>query len=242
MRVSKGRLIAAAIRHPHCTWRHVTGRSPSDIDLAEITGKMPAESVVVEAGAADGTHTEGFAQVFPRGRVFALEPVPKLYRQAANRISGLNNVELTNAALGPIGQDSLTLHVDDAAGHSSSALRPTEHKEIFPEIQFTETCSVTSTTLDDFLEARGINRVDLLWLDLQGFELTVLSSGGAKALQKTSLVHLEVCRKPLYEGAPVMSEVVTFMGEAGFKPVITRVPIYFGNILFARRNEQSSQL
>lgn len=236
MHASIPQLVWAAIRHPHCALRHLAGRPASGIDLSEIARYLPREPTIVEAGAADGLDTAAFATRFPLGRVVALEPVPHLYREACLRTAQFENVSLVQAALTPQDLETVEMHVDDVLGHSSSILAPGSHLDVFPEISFSQRISVRGLSLDRVVEDFNLQSVDLLWLDLQGLELAVLAQGGSAALARTKLVHLEVSRKPLYIGAPDMRAVVKFMAAHGFRPLIARVPIAMGNILFGRKS------
>lgn len=75
--------------------------------------------------------------------------------------------------------------------------------------------TVNVARLDDLLS--DDLRDDLfLKLDVQGYELNVLK-GAVNTLKRTSWVLLEVSLKPLYQGAPDMDEVWSFMKNQGFQ-------------------------
>jgi 2-O-methyltransferase len=56
-------------------------------------------------------------------------------------------------------------------GRSSSVLAPEEHLTVFPDIPFDEIVEVEMTTIAAWAEREGIQRVDGMWLDMQGYEL-----------------------------------------------------------------------
>ncbi|QDZ08056.1 FkbM family methyltransferase [Sphingomonas panacisoli] len=78
--------------------------------------------------------------------------------------------------------------------------------------------TVTTHTLDevaaDFLTTVA---APFLKIDVQGAELKILA-GGAKVLERASLVQLEVAMLPYNKGAPLMPEVVAWMAERGWLP------------------------
>jgi hypothetical protein len=75
---------------------------------------------------------------------------------------------------------------------------------------------VQVTTLDDWWEANGRPPVDIVKLDVQGFELEALK-GARRLLAAGSLAILaEVSFAPLYEGSCLYHEVATFLEAAGF--------------------------
>jgi hypothetical protein len=75
----------------------------------------------------------------------------------------------------------------------------------------------TATTLDAVLASRGL-KVDFLKLDVQGYELDVLK-GGEHVLSQSEAVLLEASLVPTNAGAPLVSDVVRFMDERGFRLV-----------------------
>jgi hypothetical protein len=123
----------------------------------------------------------------------------------------------------------------DNVHHSSSLLKPTNHLEIFPDINFLNSVNVETITLRKVIEDLGINEIDLLWLDLQGFELKVLAAD-LKVLTKVRFIHLEAHLVELYDGAPLINEVITFMNKNNFKCIKKRIPFVSGNMIFKNNN------
>jgi FkbM family methyltransferase len=230
-----GELLWAGMRHPRLAFRFLRGRSPSCIDIDEFAQMLPPAAVIIEAGCADGMDTLEFAKRWPRGRIIALEPVPCLASLASSGLQALKNVEFFAVALSGNGDSQVVMHSGDETNMSSSVLKPTSHKEYFPEIEFDQLVCVPAVSLDALVLQLAVVAIDLLWLDLQGYELAVLRGGGLDALSRTSYVHLEVAKRQMYEGAPLWREVYSFMDEQGFSPIIERVPIAFGNVLFKKR-------
>jgi Methyltransferase FkbM domain len=71
---------------------------------------------------------------------------------------------------------------------------------------------VTVTTLDEYCAANGIERIDLLENDTQGYELEVLR--GAESLMaagRIRLVYLELIFSEMYEGLPPFDLVYRFL-------------------------------
>lgn len=116
---------------------------------------------------------------------------------------------------------------------SSSLLTPTGHLDEFPGIRFDEQIEIQTTTLDEWFAEAGLERIDLMWLDMQGAELAALSSG-LTALAATRAVMLEVSRRELFAGTPLYPEVMSWMRAQGFRPAVDRVAVAFGNVLFVR--------
>jgi FkbM family methyltransferase len=70
-------------------------------------------------------------------------------------------------------------------------------------------------TLDDIAAASRLEWIDLLKLDVQGFEDRILR-GGRQALARTALIWTEVSFVPLYENSCAFPDLHQFLREAGF--------------------------
>ena len=118
---------------------------------------------------------------------------------------------------------------------SSSLLAPKEHLDLHPDVTFDDTIEVDVVSLDDWARRQRIPRVDLLWLDLQGYELEVLKSATAM-LEGTSAIYTEVHLVESYEGAPLYDTLRSWLASAGFGVEREEIPWdEGGNVLFARR-------
>lgn len=139
--------------------------------------------VVFDIGANIGAHTLGLARsVGPTGRVFAIEPTDFAFAKLQR-----------NLALNP------ELQTRTSPRQILLAASPTENgpKEIFASWPLEKDASVhpkhrgrqvtaynaTVDTLDDVVGREGIDRLDLLKIDVDGHELPVLQ-GGLAALRK----------------------------------------------------------
>lgn len=131
----------------------------------------------VDAGANLGLYTVIAAKlVGPTGRVFAFEPSQREWRRAMRTVrrNGLRNVQLYQAALGDVnGTVSLTV-CDAAYGAFNSIGRVSHHSALGHESYVEE---VPCRALDSFLEENGVERVDVIKLDVEGAEERVLRGG-----------------------------------------------------------------
>jgi FkbM family methyltransferase len=202
--------------------------------LPALSEVLPPDPVVVEAGAYRGGDTRDFAELWPDGRMFALEPVPGPFAELRESTSGLPNVTAEQLALGSA-EGTSTMWVSSGASDGSSSLRePTEHLVDHPDVAFEERVDVQVVTLDSYLARRGIDRIDLLWLDLQGSELEVLKAS-PRALSATTAIVTEVFFKELYDGAPLWPEVRSWLEGQGFRVAVEDFPWEdAGNALFVR--------
>jgi FkbM family methyltransferase len=142
--------------------------------LTRLWNELATEgAVAIDVGANIGAHTLTMAQcVGPRGRVLAFEPNP-LVREVMVRnlaLNGISHVTVFECALGSQpGTLPLRVPKRDSAEFSNMGLASlvaleTPHDLVNVEIR----------TLDDVLESEGIARVDVIKIDVQGYEMETL--------------------------------------------------------------------
>jgi hypothetical protein len=117
---------------------------------------------------------------------------------------------------------------------SSSLLKPKDHLVDHPEVSFKGRIAVEITTLAAWAQREKVDRVDLLWLDLQGAEMDALRGTGG-LLDGVRAIHSEVNLKETYEGATIYSELREWLGERGFRVSIEAIAWEDGgNVLIVR--------
>ena len=226
-----------ALAHPIRTLRYLRHRDT--IAYSDIGRFIPADPVIVEAGAHDGTNTVEMAEFWPRATIHTFEPVPSAAAAVVKRISRYGSrVQCHAVGLGPR-DGEIEMHVsgDGTFGscQSSSMLPPTAMQlREFPDIAFGIKQMVPMHTMNSWAKTTNVPQVDFMWLDMQGYELQALE-GAADVLKSVSAIHLEVSNVRLYEGAPLYSEVRARMADWGFVPTIEAFFRVSGNVLFVRR-------
>lgn len=210
-----------------------------EISPEEAMPYLTGDPIIVEAGAFDGADTLRLASLWPAGTVHAFEPVPEAFATVLDRTRDLPHVHCYEMALAA-GTGSSVMHVSagntGGGSSSSSLLAPTEHLKLLPEIGFERTVEVRTMTLDDWAEQNDVSAVDFMWLDMQGVELDVLRAS-PRMLSTATTVVMEVSRRELYAGCARYAEVKAWMRGEGFDPVIDRVSMHWGNMMFVRRSK-----
>jgi hypothetical protein len=116
-----------------------------------------------------------------------------------------NNLQYKIALLNSEHSDAVPFYLSETA---SSVLK-THHSDDQPTL-------LPALTLDEVSEEYGFGeRTCLLKLDVQGFELEVLS-GGTRSLKNTNMVLMEVSLLDLYIDSPLVRDVINFMYDFDF--------------------------
>jgi FkbM family methyltransferase len=129
--------------------------------------------VTIDVGAHIGTFSLTAARVNPDGQVVAFEPVPKIFDRLERNLelNEAHNVLAVNAAAG--NRDDRALMVYASARIDSDSSQFASHRHAFRPGPWS--CCVTPVlTIDEFVDWRGVQRVDLVKIDVEKAELNVL--------------------------------------------------------------------
>jgi len=203
---------------------------------------LPADPVIVEAGAFDGNDTIKMALQWPNGTIHAFEPLPEIYARLHKNVSKINNIFCYPFALSAQ-NDTALFYVSErptrpGVPSQAGSLHKPKLRLLKSPLVFPRTAIVTTITLDTWAEKNSITKIDLLWLDTQGHELVILHAA-PHILSSISLILAEVSFIESYEGQPLYEDVVTWMEKHGFdyigRDFIDTTTSFFGNALFVRR-------
>jgi FkbM family methyltransferase len=142
------------------------------------------EATVFDVGANIGVTTAILGTAASRGRVFSFEPSPSVYPVLLDTIKANNLTHCTpyqlavGAAPGQLGFfDNPTSASASHLVADTTTLGGTTH-------------TVAVVTIDDFVAEHAVQKIDLIKIDVEGFELDVLA-GAVKTLASEPSVFLE---------------------------------------------------
>ena len=159
---------------------------------------------VVDVGANIGSITFAAAsRVGPLGRVISIEPHPRTFRYLLDNdvLNQFDNIQFYNSA---IGSSLGVVHFTDRGDDDQN--RVIEAGGIPVEV----------TTLDDLLSKTSIPAVDLLKVDVEGYEKQVLE-GAARTLQNTKCVYIETLERNLKMYGTSTAEILQLLRASGFQ-------------------------
>lgn len=198
---------------------------------------LPENPVIIEAGAHKGRDSLKLHKLFPQATIYAFEPVPYLYEHLNKAVAGIAQIKTFKVALSNK-TGITTMHVSPELGAVSSLLEPTTLKQEKPNISF-EKIEVPTITLDDWAQQYNIEKIDFLWLDLQGHELTALKSG-TNVLKTVKAIYTEATLEPRYEGQVLYPELKAWLEHQGFQVIAEHFHhSTWGNVLLIRNLKKS---
>jgi FkbM family methyltransferase len=159
---------------------------------------------VIDTGACVGEWTQRTRAIWPESKYLMIEAQPN--RRERLRAMCNESISLEPVLLGSVDCEAVPFHMDDLGG--SSVLEQLQDK--CPTID-----CLPMKTLDAVVSTRQLLGPILLKLDVQGYELEVLS-GAQETLSKVEVALLEVSLLPYNIGAPLFSDVIAFMAARRF--------------------------
>ena len=203
-------------------------------ELIRLMTDRPFDSVA-DIGAANGGATIGYAAMFPEAQVYAFEPVISnlsyIYKVLAAQPDDIRDrIHVYDVALAArIGRadfyrstgtpyadaDSSVVDENGDWRLSSSLLPPKDHSVVHPWCGFRKE-TVDVTTFEAWALEHDVPGVDFIHMDVQGAELAVLKGAGP-LIDTFKAVWMEVSTREMYEGQPLLDDVVAFMQARGFK-------------------------
>lgn len=175
--------------------------------------------VMVDGGAHDGLMAQRFRKRFPNLEVHAFEPNADLFPMLKRNLADIPG-SCHNEALGDTSGTS-RMFINNSPMTSSLLPRGEYGEKYFDDVtQLRETRQIQTTTLDQWFDkarGAGLTRVDILKLDLQGYEAQALR--GAARLLKSGVrcVVTEVNFVPIYDGSALFGDIDTIMRGYGYR-------------------------
>jgi FkbM family methyltransferase len=137
---------------------------------AVIKAILRDDDIVFDIGANIGWYTAIMASIVSRGHCYSFEPVPHIYGKLEEtcRLNGIReNVTLNRIALGSeIREAEIYTYANLPHGHSSI---------IRLEEQIISAIRIPMVTLDSYVRDRNITKIDLVKVDVEGSELSVIT-------------------------------------------------------------------
>jgi FkbM family methyltransferase len=189
-------------------------------DVRTLFWHRPPE-VVLDIGANVGRESERWHRGFPRARIHAFEPVPDTFARLRANVASCAQITPWNLA---VGAEPGRLPMRTYPSDETSSLLPMSSNAaefVGPGgVVVRRIVEVEVTTVDRFCADQGIDAVDVLKSDTQGYELRVLSGASDMiARGRIGALVLEVNFVPHYEGQPLFTAIHQHLEDRAFRLV-----------------------
>jgi FkbM family methyltransferase len=168
--------------------------------------------VIFDVGANVGDWTRDYLAHAPMATFYCFEPSADTFRTLNQRMGQRPRVRTVQAAAGDVSGTARLHRVGTSVQHSLNAPAPGEDGA--------ETEDVRVVTLDEFAAAHGIEHIDLLKTDTEGYDAQVLA-GACRLLQRKGIdfVFVEVNFAKSDAGHTDFDSIAALLGGHGYQPV-----------------------
>ena len=181
-----------------------------------LAGIVQPGAVVLDIGANIGAHTLPLARlVGPNGKVYAFEPTQYAFGKLKKNLA--LNPELVNRVVAE--QIRLTKSGADDPGEIYSSWKvvgqESRHQKHLGIPKSTE--GARPATLDEYFENAGIQKLDFIKLDVDGFEVDVIKGGISTLRHFRPPICLELSPYVLEERGTSVEELLSELRESGYQ-------------------------
>jgi FkbM family methyltransferase len=155
--------------HDSVNWQSTRGLDHRLLSVLARDLPGSGRTVIFDVGANSGTTARRLKTSFPDAQIYCFEPVTETFNQLVGNLKDLRGITPCNLALGA---DEGTSRIYLRENSEWNSLVPEindylrDHQHPFTDVQ--------RTTIDLFSAQHGIERIDLLKIDTEGYEKEVL--------------------------------------------------------------------
>ena len=173
-------------------------------------------NVIFDVGANRGNTTLKYINLFPNSTIHAFEPFPDSYEIFSNVHKENLNVHLNRYAISSkIGKAILNVNksVDTNSILDSKNIGANSDKSCVSVSQI----EIETNTIDNYCKQKNITELDILKIDVQGYEIEVLK-GAVNMLKKGNikLIYTETYFKQQYVNQPLFHDISQLLYKYNF--------------------------
>jgi len=182
-----------------------------DTTFEKLTGEIRTAKTILDIGGNIGAFALLFEQLNPTATICTFEPHPVTFRRLADNLARNNSkVQAFNCGLGDK-KTQLKLYEIDAHNTGMNKLFAEEQDHPFVEIGIER--------LDECWADRG--QIDLIKIDVEGFELAVLRGAGQLLQKYFPLLIIEIDDNNLRSNGSSARELIRFLLDLGYDDIMT---------------------
>lgn len=174
---------------------------------------------VYDIGANQGHWSQMCRHLFPSADIHLFEPLSQfhdgLHQLESKAHGGRGTTQLHPLALGNENGNT-KIHLTENVAASSLLAPSSDGGSNRFGTQSTRTETIQVRRLDDLVAEEKMADPDLVKIDVQGFESEVFR-GGTRTLNKARAIIVEVSLAELYQGQPLLMDMIQLLETSGFK-------------------------
>jgi FkbM family methyltransferase len=183
-------------------------------EFAFLAERLRPGMTFVDAGANEGLYTLfGARRVGPQGRVLSVEPSTREFERLKSNVAAnrLGNVLLVRAALSDrVGTAMLQVAENRHSGQNTLG-------SFAYAIQLYEQSETDVIPLDVLCKRHGIDRIDVLKMDVEGAELSILRGATSMLRRHPPIILFELFNRSLHQQQASTQEVVDLLLALDYK-------------------------
>lgn len=169
---------------------------------------------IFDGGANIGLVSYEFAKRFPHASIHAFEPNPDVFQQMKRLLHDKSRILVKNIGLAELPG---VLEFRNNANTGTSSFR--DPNSFHPFARSINVISVPVISIEAYGLEAGIRQINILKLDIEGFELEALKGSGSFMEEgKIDFILCEVNLVPTYDFQPCIEEIVAYCRDRGFHP------------------------
>lgn len=202
----------------------------------------------MEVGAANGLDSLEFVETFSdtQFELFCFEPDKRNITDFKKRLN-FYNVHLFEGAVGNVDGEvdwytsTKSKITQEELIYSSSLRAPSgDLYDIWPQFKdaFVKG-KMNSVRLDTFIESKGVDHIDLLYMDVQGAEDLVIEGGRNAFDNKVKYLYTEYSNREIYQGEKGLSQILALLPTYEIVQVFPNVgggDISGGDVMLRNKN------
>lgn len=195
-------------------------KAPEAVGLYEAAAKLvqTASPLIFDVGAYIGNETKKYLNLFPEAAIHAFEPFKASYAELIRNTEQFTGVTAVNSAVSDM-TGTAVLNVGEFTP-TNSLLKGDERSGKFwgeGVVSLLSEQKVKTCTIDDYCAQHGIDKINLLKLDVQGMELPALKGAeGMLSRGKIDLIITEAIFAPTYVGQTAFDKLYEFITGQGY--------------------------
>jgi len=174
-------------------------------------------SIIFDIGANHGVVSINAYKAFPNAKIYSFEPVSTTFADLKKNTSQYRD-RIFLYQLGFFTESKkMPIHITSFNGANSIIDQSRDHKNVHSLVDLKEIGEeiIEVRTLDSFVQSHGIDKIDIMKIDVEGVEKEVLL-GGIETLKKVDIILIELSFLQRNRESPYWIEICQLLYDTGF--------------------------